>query len=68
MHILSGYEDKTFKPGGNVTRSELAKMISVVFDLEETSIYSDVEGTLSLNDIPMIDTEYIPHIGKALEQ
>lgn len=117
-NIISGYEDKTFKPGGNVTRSELAKMLSVAFDLEGTSIYDDIEGhwakgyiedcgefipgeeekfrpndeatrqdvavalvnilentkkrklqegTLSFNDVPMIDTEYIPHIGKAVE-
>jgi len=117
-NIISGYEDKTFKPGGNVTRSELAKMLSVAFDLEGASIYDDIEGhwakgyiedcgefipgeedrfrpndeatrqdvavalvnilentkkrklqegTLSFNDVPMIDTEYIPHIGKAVE-
>lgn len=116
-NIISGYEDKTFKPGGNVTRAEFAKMLAIAFDLDGTSMYDDVkehwakeyiedcgefipcandsfrpndtatrqdvatalvnvlektgkrklqEGTLSFHDIPMIDAEYISHMGKAV--
>lgn len=115
--IISGYEDKTFKPNGNVTRAELAKMLAASFKLEGTAKYNDVnnhwadtyissvgefvpvkdnqfrpneeatrqdvavalvnildktermklqESKLSFDDIPMIDEEYISHIGKAV--
>lgn len=115
--IISGYEDKTFKPNGNVTRAELAKMLAASFGLEGTTRYSDVnnhwadtyissvgefvpfkdnlfrpndeatrqdvavalvnildktermklqETKLTFDDIPMIDEEYISHIGKAV--
>lgn len=115
--IISGYEDKTFKPNGNVTRAELAKMLAASFKLEGTAKYSDVnnhwadtyissvgefvpvkdnqfrpneeatrqdvavalvnildktekmklqESKLTFDDIPMIDEEYISHIGKAV--
>ena len=115
--IISGYEDKTFKPNGNVTRAELAKMLAASFKLEGTTKYSDVnnhwadnyissvgefvpvkdnqfrpneeatrqdvavtlvnildktermklqESKLTFDDIPMIDEEYISHIGKAV--
>lgn len=115
--IISGYEDKTFKPNGNVTRAELAKMLAASFKLEGTAKYSDVnnhwadtyissvgefvpvkdnqfrpneeatrqdvavalvnildktekmklqESKLTVDDIPMIDEEYISHIGKAV--
>lgn len=115
--IISGYEDKTFKPNGNVTRAELAKMLTASFKLEGTTKYSDVnnhwadtyissvgefvpvkdnlfrpneeatrqdvavalvnildktermklqESKLTFDDIPMIDEEYISHIGKAV--
>ena len=42
--IISGYEDKTFKPNGNVTRAELAKMLAASFKLEGTAKYSDVNN------------------------
>ena len=115
--IISGYEDKTFKPNGNVTRAELAKMLAASFKLEGTTKYSDVnnhwadnyissvgefvpvkdnqfrpneeatrqdvavalvnildktermklqESKLTFDDIPMIDEEYLSHIGKAV--
>jgi len=115
--IISGYEDKTFKPNGNVTRAELAKMLSASFGLEGKTKYNDVnnhwadtyisavgefvpikdnlfrpdeeatrqdvavalvnildktermklqESKLTFDDIPMIDEEYISHIGKAV--
>lgn len=115
--IISGYEDKTFKPNGNVTRAELAKMLAASFKLEGTTKYNDVnnhwadtyisavgefvpmkdnlfrpneeatrqdvtvalvnildktermklqESKLTFDDIPMIDEEYISHIGKAV--
>ena len=40
---------------------------SFVNILENTKKRKLQEGTLSFNDVPMIDTEYIPHIGKAVE-
>lgn len=115
--IISGYEDKTFKPNGNVTRAELTKMLAASFKLEGTTKYSDVnnhwadtyissvgefvpvtdnqfrpndeatrqdvavalvnildktermklqETKLTFDDIPMIDEEYVSHIGKAV--
>ena len=117
VDIISGYEDKTFKPNGNVTRAELAKMLAASFKLEGTTKYSDVnnhwadnyissvgefvpvkdnqfrpneeatrqdvavalvnildktermklqESKLTFDDIPMIDEEYLSHIGKAV--
>lgn len=42
--IISGYEDKTFKPNGYVTRAELAKMLAASFGLEGTAKYSDVNN------------------------
>lgn len=115
--IISGYEDKTFKPNGAVTRGELAKMLAAAFDLAGSSSYSDVkdhwavgyiaragrfiptkgrlfepdnkatrqdvavalvniltdekgmkleEAELNFVDLPMIDEEYLPQIGKAV--
>lgn len=36
--IVKGYDDKTFKPGGSLTRAHIAKMISIGFNLEEAKL------------------------------
>lgn len=36
--IVKGYNDKTFKPGGSLTRAHIAKMISIGFNLEEVKL------------------------------
>ena len=45
-NILNGYDDGSFKPNGNVTRAELAKILVCAYDLKEKSIsavlYADV--------------------------
>ena len=49
--IISGYPDKTFKPDANVTRSQVAKMLVIGFDLEivntTTTKFKDVN---TIND------------------
>lgn len=46
--IISGYSDKTFKPNNNVTRSQVAKMLVLGFDLElantTTTKFKDVNA------------------------
>lgn len=115
--IISGYEDKTFRPDGFVTRGELAKLLDVSFGIDSISTYADSknhwankyissvggvipvkenefkpdeyatrqdvtvalvniielseimkmqEGECGFVDTPMIDKEYISHIGKAV--
>ncbi|WP_186667747.1 S-layer homology domain-containing protein [Sporosarcina sp. BP05] len=36
--VISGYEDKTFKPTGNLTRAQVAKMIVLGYKLEEEKL------------------------------
>ncbi|MBR0276921.1 MAG: S-layer homology domain-containing protein [Clostridia bacterium] len=45
MNILSGKGNGMFDPEGNVTRAEMAKIISLVFNLddESESLFSDVD-------------------------
>ena len=45
-NIISGYQDGTFKPENSITRAELAKLLSIAFDLENenTIQYSDAIG------------------------
>lgn len=31
--VISGYDDKTFRPNGFVTRGELAKLLDVLFNV-----------------------------------
>ncbi len=47
--IIQGYPDNTFKPDRNVTRAEMAKVVTVVAGFNEysknmTSVYEDMEG------------------------
>jgi len=43
LGVINGYEDGTFRPNGNITRAEFAKMLSVAFDLKNTDIsYDDI--------------------------
>ena len=44
--IISGYPDGTFKPDNPVTRAELAKILTLAFDLQERSPlgYEDVKS------------------------
>ncbi|MBO0588977.1 S-layer homology domain-containing protein [Sporosarcina sp. E16_8] len=46
--IVKGYNDKTFKPGGSLTRAHIAKMISIGFNLEEAKLtnspFTDVKA------------------------
>lgn len=37
--VINGYSNGTFKPNGNITRVELAKMLTVAFDLEGSDAY-----------------------------
>ncbi len=56
-NIISGYEDKTFKPNGYITREELAKLISVSFpSVTEKTEFQDAKGRWSEG--------YIQNIGK----
>lgn len=36
--IIKGYEDKTFKPTGNLTRAHVAQMLVLGYDLEENKL------------------------------
>ncbi len=40
--VINGYEDGTFRPDANVTRAELAKLVSVQFGKTVNKSYSDV--------------------------
>ena len=45
MGIINGYEDLTFRPDGNVTRGEFAKILCLSFDLSDEGIkFDDVSG------------------------
>ncbi len=43
--IINGYPDGSFRPDGNVTRAEFAKMLCLSFDSEkEAKAFNDIEG------------------------
>lgn len=45
MGVINGYEDGSFRPDGNVTRAEFAKMLSLAFDLDSgNAVYDDISG------------------------
>ena len=45
--VITGYPDGTFKPDNSVTRAEVAKIITISFDLQEASSleYDDIYGS-----------------------
>ena len=47
--IINGYDDKTFKPNNNLKRSQMAKIITLGFGLEETALtdtrFKDVKSS-----------------------
>lgn len=43
--VINGYEDGTYRPEANVTRAELAKLISVEFGETAAKTYTDVAQT-----------------------
>lgn len=47
--IISGYPDETFKPNNPVTRAELAKILTLAFDLQPSE-FVHTEKDLSEND------------------
>ncbi len=51
-HILSGYADNTFRPGNNVTRAQLAKIVSNAAGFNETP------DQQLFQDVPPGDTFY----------
>lgn len=58
--IISGYPDQTFKPNANVTRSQVAKMLVIGFDLElahaTTTKFKDVNAIQDTNTRRYIQT------------
>ncbi|MCC8169882.1 MAG: S-layer homology domain-containing protein [Oscillospiraceae bacterium] len=46
---ISGYEDGTFKPDGNITRAEAATIISKIAGIDETAEYENVFEDVSKN-------------------
>ena len=60
--VINGYSDGTFKPNGNVTRAEFAKMLTVAFDLEESdAYYDDVLDSWAINYIMAAEScMYVP--------
>ena len=60
--IITGYPDGTFKPENSVTRAELAKIITLAFDLQEKSEldYSDIDKTAWYYEYLQCSSKYIP--------
>lgn len=60
--IISGYPDGTFKPDNSVTRAELAKILTLAFDLQEkTAInYDDVKAENWYYSYLESSAKYIP--------
>ena len=60
--IISGYPDGTFKPDSPVTRAELAKILTLAFDLQEKSalVYDDVKAENWYYPYLEYSAEYIP--------
>lgn len=60
--VINGYSDGTFKPNGNVTRAEFAKMLTVAFDLEESDAhYEDVLDSWAIKYIMAAEScMYVP--------
>ena len=60
--ILNGYEDGTFRPDDPITRAELAKIITLAFDLTETAelSYNDLDTAAWYYPYVQTGAEYIP--------
>lgn len=43
--VINGYSDGTFRPGSNVTRAELAKMVTAQFGPSTPKTYTDVDAS-----------------------
>jgi S-layer homology domain len=50
--VVGGYEDGTFRPGNNITRGQLSKIVSNAAGFEEDP------GTQLFTDVPMGSTFY----------
>ena len=55
--IINGYPDGTFKPGNNVTRGQLSKIVS------NSAGFSDNQTTQMFQDVPVGSTFY-QYIGR----
>lgn len=57
--IISGYPDGTFKPDNSVTRAELAKVLTIAFDLDKTN-----KDKMSLNKYSDVNENdwYYPYL------
>lgn len=56
--VINGYEDGTYRPEANVTRAELAKLISVQFGGSEEKTYTDVAETDWFYDYVTVSGSY----------
>lgn len=61
--IISGYEDKTFKPDGYVTRGELAKLLATSFNTTGKVEFDDTKGHWANQYISSVG-EFIPTKGE----
>ncbi len=66
--VINGYEDGTFRPEANVTRAELAKLVSVQFGESTNKSYSDVaesdwfyDYVTASGDYFLADGEFLPN-------
>lgn len=63
MGVISGYPDGTFKPDNNVTRAELAKILSISFDLVDSyslDEFEDIDETKWYYPYLQKSARYIP--------
>lgn len=60
--VITGYPDGTFKPDNPVTRAELAKIITLAFDLQETGSleYDDIDSSAWYYQYLEYAVQYIP--------
>lgn len=60
--IISGYPDGTFKPDNPVTRAELAKIITLAFDLQQSLSYDycDIDDSAWYYPYMIYAAHYIP--------
>lgn len=56
--VVNGYEDGTYRPEANVTRAELAKLISVQFGESSEKTYTDVAETDWFYDYVTVSGSY----------